>query len=49
MGQFLAQSQSQGKKKETISEVYLGKKELEAEKARVDCLDKIHNLDTLML
>ena len=49
MGQFLAQSQSQGEKKETISEVCLGKKELEAEKARVDFLDKIHDLNTPML
>lgn len=43
---FFAKSQSSGKKKGTNSEVYLGKNELAVEKARVDFLDKIHDLHT---
>ena len=44
----MAQIKSRVEKKGTISEVCLKKKELAAEKARVDFLDKIHDLDTPM-
>ena len=49
MGHFLAKTPSYLEEEETFYEICVEKKELKAEKARIDFLDKIHDLKTPML